>query len=128
MTAIIARALATAVAVALLAIIAANAGPALPDLVVVPAAAALIPLAAVAWWAVGLAAYSWHRHPRNTPLLEELDNLVRSATASTTLAFIGANYLLGSPLPRGAGIVLLLAGVLLYQGRLVKFVVRFYRR
>lgn len=128
MTAIVWRAVATVVAVILLAVLAANAGPALPVLVVVPAAIALVPLAGVDWWAVVLAVHSWRRHPNNESLLEELDNLIRSATATTVLAGLGVNYLTGSRLPRGAGIVLVLAGVLLYQPRLVKFVIRFYRR
>jgi hypothetical protein len=127
-TAVVWRAVATAVAVALLAAIAAQQGPALPIIPVAVAAALLIPLAGIAWWAVALAAYAWRRHRDSEPMLSELDSLMRTATAATVMAGLGLNFLLGNRLPRGAGIVLLLAGVLLYEFRPISFVIRFYRR
>lgn len=128
MTKIVWRAIFTALAVAALALLAASNGPRLPSWALAASAAALIPVAVVDWWAVGIGVVAHRRRPDIEEVLPELDHMVRTASGGTIVAFLGLSFLVGGILPPGSGFILLVAALLLFSGRPIIFIVRYYRQ
>lgn len=127
MTKIVWRAVFTALAVAALALLAARNGPVLPPWVLAASAAALIPVAFVDWWAVAIGIVAHRRRPDVEEVVTELDHMVRTASGGTIVAFLGASFLVGGILPPGSGFILLVAALLLFSGRPILFIYRYYR-
>jgi hypothetical protein len=127
-TAIIWKAVATGVAVVMLAMLASRLGPVVPVWLVAASAVILTPLAILDWWAVAVAVVIHRRKPQFGEVLNELDHMIRTATGGTLIAFLGASFLTGGLLPPGAGFVLLVAALLLFSGRPIIFLYRYYRK
>ena len=88
----------------------------------------LILLAVPPWWCVLLVLGMMRRAPEVSGLHDQLERFTLTGAASTALALVALNYLLGSLLPRGGAFVLLAAGVLGISGSCVLWLVRYYRR
>lgn len=121
------RAIFTALAVTALAVLAALNGPMLPVWILAASAAALIPVAIVDWWAVAIGIIAHRRRPDVEEVVTELDHMVRTASGGTIVAFLGASFLFGGLLPPGSGLMLLVAALLLFSGRPIIFIYRYYR-
>lgn len=91
-------------------------------------AVALIVLAVIDWWCVGLLWIIALRNPEVRILRAELERSLLTTTAATLIAILAGNFLLDSPLPKGAGFVLLSLSVVMVSLPLVHFLVTFYRR
>lgn len=88
----------------------------------------LIALAPLDWWATGIVAHAMFRHPEVRAARAQLAYFGLTALAATAIAAISANFLLGSPLPRSAGFVLLTLALVLISIPPSVFVVVHYRR
>jgi len=127
-TVVVWRGIATALAVAALTALAAALGPTVPVWLVVGSAAMLIPFAVVDWWAVAIGVVVHRRRPEVEEVLGELDHMVRTASGGTAVAILGISFLLGGLLPRGAGFMLLVMALVLFSGRPLLFLWRYYRK
>lgn len=91
-------------------------------------AVVLVVLAPLDWIPVGLVGRLVARAPDVQGLQDQLVRLVFEALAATAIGVIGGNYLLGSPLPRGAGFVILVLALLLVSAPPVHWLLQTYRR
>ena len=87
----------------------------------------LVLLAPVHWWALVVVSRAARASPTVRQLRQQRIRFGISAACATLLAAIAVNYLIGSPLPRGAGFVALVAVLLLISGPPVVFLVDYYR-
>lgn len=91
-------------------------------------AVVLVALAPLDWIPVVLVGSLVARASDVRALQDQLVRLVFEALAATAIGVIGANYLLGSPLPRGAGFVILVLALLLVSAPPVHWLLQTYRR
>ncbi len=87
----------------------------------------LIALTPIHWWALAIVVRGVFRHPEVHALRPQLWRLAFSGAGAMFLAIVAANFLLGGPLPSGAGFVLLVLTLLSISGPPVVFLVDFYR-
>ena len=88
----------------------------------------LVVLAALDWIPVILVARLVARAPDVKALQDQLVRLVFESLAATAIGVIGANYLLGNPLPRGAGFVILVLALLLVSAAPAHWLLQTYRK
>lgn len=92
----------------------------------------LILLTPVPWWAVVIIRRALRRDPNGTALREQGQRFTLTGIAGVFVTVIAINYVLGviglPSLPRGAGIILLAAVLLLLYAPPAQFIVGFYRR
>lgn len=88
----------------------------------------LIGLTPGCWWATALVARALRRAPEVGALRVQLIYFALTAFAASCLAIIAGNYLIGNPLPRGAGFVLLVLALVGMSLPLHVFLVDQYRR
>lgn len=88
----------------------------------------LVLLAPFDWIPVVLVWRLVARAPSVRSLQDQLVRLVFEALAATALGIVGLNYLLGSPLPRGPGFVILVLALLLVSAPPVHWLLQTYRK
>ena len=91
-------------------------------------AVVLVAVAPLDWIPVVLVAGLVARAPDVRSLQDQLVRLVFEALAASAIGVIGLNYLLGSPLPRGAGFVILVLALLLVSAPPVHWLLQTYRK
>ena len=87
----------------------------------------LIAFAAIDGWAVAIFWRAHRRRPTLSVLERDLHWAMLVTFSAVLLAVLAAYYLLGSPLPRGAGFFLLATAVLVLSVPLVTFVLDYLR-
>lgn len=88
----------------------------------------LILLFPIGPWAMVIVGLALRSDPHGHALRVQLVRFGLSSLQALALAVVAANYLLGMPLPRGAGFVLLVFVLVLVSGPPAVFLVDFYRR
>jgi hypothetical protein len=88
----------------------------------------LIILSPIDWWAAGVVLHALRRHREANALRGLLAYFGLTALAATAIAVIALNYLLGMPLPRGAGFALLAVALVLMSVPAGGFLFDHYRR
>ena len=90
-------------------------------------AVVLIALAGVDWWAVAIVQSVLRRHPHVDELRQQRWRFGVTAVAASLCGVLGVNDLLGLPLPRGYGLILFAAALVLFSLPCGLFLVRYYR-